>query len=195
MYKNQLIGKASALESIYNLYTIICKCSKDVTQGHIVVERDKIGEVKRVHSLRTDGEYVLRYGCGNLLENNIRVEDIYHNKKCAQGKAGQELMCLSLWYCFVYNIIRKQKMGEKKKEVMTEDYGKIPAENIMTWADLKGAGWSKGHDCRVLKNLSSSKPDKRWTHTDVKRYLWDWKWPIGKKIHDDVKTKSSNNLG
>ena len=65
--------------------------SKDVPQGSIVVRG---GE--KVCLLWMDGEYVQRHGCRYLAENKIRIEDIFHDKGCAQGKAGQDPTCLSL---------------------------------------------------------------------------------------------------
>ena len=48
----------------------------DVSQGCIVEER--------VHLLRTDDEYMPKYGCRNFVENKIRVGGISFNKTCAQ---------------------------------------------------------------------------------------------------------------
>ena len=63
--------------------------SEDVPQDHIVVIRDE-----RLHLLKTDGEYAPRYG--NIVENKIKVKDINHDERCAQGNARQNPMYQSL---------------------------------------------------------------------------------------------------
>ena len=48
---------------------------------------------EKVHLFWTDGEYGLRYGCRNLVKNKMKMESVYHNKRCAQGKVGQDPTC------------------------------------------------------------------------------------------------------
>ena len=51
---------------------------------------------ERVHLPRLYDEYAPRHGCGNFAENKIRVEGIYHDKRWAQGKVGQDSTWQSL---------------------------------------------------------------------------------------------------
>ena len=126
--------------------------SKNVPLSHIVIESDEIKAGK---------EYVY-FGwmvdmCQNIdVENKIRVEGIYHDKRCAQGKAGQDTVCQSLLlYHFVSNIISKQNV-DYHEEGRTESYLNIHAENIV-WAHLKwgnlGEEWNEGCDHRVPKEV------------------------------------------
>ena len=46
--------------------------------------------IQKMCLLRKDSEYVPRQGCKSLLENRIKGEGIQHDKRCAQGKAGQD---------------------------------------------------------------------------------------------------------
>ena len=49
-----------------------------------------------------DSEYVPKHGDGNLAKNKIRVEGISHDKRCAQGKAGQGLFNSTILSAMLY---------------------------------------------------------------------------------------------
>ena len=150
---------------------------------------------------------MLRHGCRNLVENKIKVEGIYHDKRFAQSKAGQEPMCQSLQqHHFAYNFICKQNVGYNKEGrtetgYNTEDYRKIHTENFVAWIYQKqsnlGAEWNEGHDCGILKAQVSLGWICSKVHRPVQLLsgIWETGNNYSKGFYNNEKTELSRNSG
>ena len=85
----------------FKLITLVYINFEHITCSGIMMGRNEIKEVKedkgeRARLLRKNRAFVPRRGCRNLEENEIKVEGIYYDRRCAQGKAGQSPTLLSL---------------------------------------------------------------------------------------------------
>ena len=105
-------------------------------------------ESEKLFLFRTVGEYVLR----NLAGNKIRVEGIYHDKRCVQGKTEQDPISSIALFCHWCYIMKKKEW----RVIMTQcANGTIHTGNAIVGAHLKWGNsetdWNEGCDCWAPK--------------------------------------------
>ena len=125
-----------------------------------------------------------RHRCRNLAENIIRVESIYHDKRCAEGKTGQD----PIFNLFISSILSAVLYGWERTAI---------AYDMRLWKDsglkyccmsIYGARWVGSRVKDVIVEYQKQKfcwarhiakfTNNRETHVVFEWYLRDLKWPF-----------------